>query len=105
MNQDLSIYVLNQLFDLEKKVKKMEDGSSLQRHIDRIRRRMETEGLTVEDPQGQAYNETRTDCEASIAGESAEELVITEVIKPIIRFNRDGDNQIIQKAVVIAEKV
>ena len=38
------------------------------------------ERLFYEDPMGQVYNETRADLEASIAGSSAENLVVAEVI-------------------------
>jgi hypothetical protein len=54
-------------------------------------------GLTIHNPLGETYDQTRLDCEANIAGESTENLVITEVIKPIIRLKQGGLNQIVQK--------
>jgi hypothetical protein len=37
-------------------------------------------GLVYHNPIGEPYNETRTDIEASISGNSADNLIITEVI-------------------------
>ena len=56
-------------------------------------------GYQIHNPSGEPYNETRTDCEASIAGSKVDNLVVAEVIKPIVR--RQG--VIIQKGVVIVE--
>ena len=50
------------------------------------------------------YNETRTDLEASIAGNSAENLIVTEVIKPIIRLRTSsGTTTIVRKGIVVVE--
>jgi hypothetical protein len=38
-----------------------------------------------------------------VAGDHSDNLRIVEVIKPIIYFQQDGRNQIVQKAVVITE--
>ena len=59
-------------------------------------------GFSYRNPLGEAYNETRTDCDASIAGGSAENLVITEVIKPIVWLSLNGQpSSIVQQAVVV----
>ena len=42
-------------------------------------------GLAYEYPMGQPFKETRTDLDASISGAGTENLVVVEVIKPIIR--------------------
>ena len=47
---------------------------------------------------------TRTDCEASIAGEEFKNMVITHVIKPAIYKKNAGGVALVQKAVVIIEK-
>jgi len=61
-------------------------------------------GLIYQNPLGEPYNETRTDLEASIAGSSADNLVITEVIKPIIRLRTNsGATTIVRKGVVVVE--
>ena len=52
---------------------------------------------------GEAYNENRTDLEASIAGISTDNLVVIEVIKPIIRSKNGTITQIVRKGVVVVE--
>jgi hypothetical protein len=101
--------ILNQLFEIEKKLERIEESNSINRNLSKLKELFETElyqqgsGLTYHNPIGEPYSETRTDCEASIAGENTENLVITEVIKPIIRFKQGGFNHIVQKAVVIVQ--
>lgn len=96
--------VINQLFDMEQKLSRMgSDGQKLLRNIDRIKRYVKEMGLTYENPIGEDYNETRTDCEATISGPGTENLKIVEVLKPIIREEIHGINKIIQQAVVIVQ--
>jgi hypothetical protein len=97
------LMILNQLFDMEKKVSGNEAMGKLQRNIDRIKGYYEEMGLTYANPMGEKFNETRTDCEASIVGEQTDNLVITEVIKPIIYIKEHGQPYITQKGVVIVE--
>ena len=104
--QDLGVgrvlNILNHLFLLERKIDKLENPSSLKRHIDRIYEEFSELGYVSENPMGQPYSETRTDCEASIAGESLENLVIVEVVKPLVRARLDGSStRILQRAVVV----
>lgn len=93
-NQHLRI--INQVFDIERK---SAQNTAILRHIERIRNTFEEMGYQIHNPSGEPYSETRTDCEASIAGSKVENLVVAEVIKPIVR--RQG--VIIQKGVVIVE--
>jgi hypothetical protein len=95
--------IANQVFDLEKKIAKLSVPHSMGRNVDRIRAAFSEMGLEIEDPIGQPYNETRTDCEASIAGTSTDNLFITDVIKPIVRLRQGGGSFIVQKGVVIVE--
>ena len=97
------VQMINQLFDMEKKLAKTEQAQTVSRNFRRMKQILDDLGLSWHDPIGEYFAETRTDCEASISGESAENLVIIEVIKPIIRMNIDGFTQIIQRGVVIAE--
>lgn len=97
------LFLINQLFDMEKKVSRLTEKNSLNRNLDRMKNKFQDMGFEVADPLGEAYNETRTDCEANIAGSSSENLVISDVIKPIIRLRNGGASMIVQKAVVIAE--
>lgn len=107
--------ILNQIFEIEKKSEKLTESNSIHRNIKRLKEIFEIElsafygsnveapGFFVENPIGEPYNEKRTDCEASIAGESTENLEITEVIRPIIRYKQKGQNLIVQKAVVVVQ--
>ena len=113
--------VLNQLYEVEQKLTKRDDPAGLARNIAKIKDALAEEGLPAfdangdqlriglayEDPTGQRFKETRTDLEVSIAGEGTENLVVVEVIKPIIRATwKDGVGErakIVQKGIVIVE--
>jgi len=68
-----------------------------------MRESLEEEGVTYEDPQGQNFNQTRTDLDATIAGEGTDNLIVVDVIKPIIRGNAAGMSHVIQKGIVVVE--
>ncbi|MBB5639109.1 hypothetical protein HDE68_005047 [Pedobacter cryoconitis] len=99
--------ILDQVFEIEKKVEGLTESNSIGRNISRLKETFENlevdGGLIYHNPIGEAYSDTRTDLEASIAGNSAENLVVTEVIKPIIRYRKGGVNLIVRKGVVVAE--
>lgn len=103
------LFMLNQLFEIEQKVVKMQEQNSIQRNIDRLKGFFETEafsdnqGLTYYNPLGERYDETRTDCDASISGTGHENLKIIEVIKPIIYVKYGNTQIIVQKGIVIVQ--
>lgn len=106
------IDILDQIFELERKVEALNEPNSLSRNVKKMKEvfecifTSETEGesgLTYHNPIGEAYNETRTDIEASIAGNSTENLYVTEVIKPIIHYRIRGTALIVRKGVVVVE--
>ncbi|MEM7370425.1 MAG: hypothetical protein AAF587_17580 [Bacteroidota bacterium] len=94
------IQLVNQVYEMEKKLARMENSSSLMRNLRRMKQELDQIGLSYHDPVGEPYDETRTDCDASISGVGDEDLVIQEVIKPIIR---EGGKfgQIIQRGIVV----
>jgi len=102
-------FILNQLFEIENKLKNIKEPSSIQRNIDRMKDYFETDalangqGLAYYNPIGESYDETRTDCEASISGASHENLEIIEVIKPIIYAIVGNTKLVVQKAIVIVQ--
>jgi hypothetical protein len=105
--------ILNQIFEIEKKAGQIQESNSIARNINRLREIFDNElpnplgtgiGLIYVNPLGEDYNETRTDCEANIAGVSTENLKITEVIKPIIYYRDGGRKGIVQKGVVVVEE-
>jgi hypothetical protein len=101
MEQNI-LRLMNQFYELGKKMKQKEDGN-YERQMGRLAETFTEMGFELHDPHMEAYNETRTDCEASISGNGKGSLYISEVIKPIVIRNEDGRKTIIQKAVVIVE--
>lgn len=102
IGQDL-LFIINQAFEIEKKAARLTEKNSIGRNVQRIRDKFLELGFEIHDPMGEAYADTRTDCEASIAGDSLRGLRITDVIKPIIRQRTEAGSMIVQKAVVVVE--
>ena len=102
-DQSKSLFrLLNHIFELERKTVRLADGENVLRHVRRMKELFEEDfHLTYEDPTGQPFNETRTDVEARIAGDSAENLVIVETLKPVIRFSHGPTSSIVQKGIVV----
>lgn len=106
---------MNQIFEIEKKASNLKEDNSIQRNINKMKGIMEEEffkgtstiGLSYHNPLGESYNDTRTDCEATIAGIEVENLEIIEVIKPIIFYSYQENDKtmkiIVQPAVVIVQ--
>ena len=117
MNESLKvssdyINLLDQVFEIERKLEGIKEAKSVSRNISRIKDIFQhicatpsesDVGLMYHNPVGEDYDETRLDLEASIAGESAESLVVTEVIKPIIRYRGHGITRIVRKGVVVVQ--
>ncbi|GAB4420280.1 MAG: hypothetical protein OHK0039_33720 [Bacteroidia bacterium] len=95
------ITIANQLFDLDQKIAPLDEAPRLGRHIERMRRALGELGIGYHSPLGEAYDETRTDCEASIAGTSAHNLRIREVIKPLVYLQEGDWRRILQRALVV----
>jgi len=106
---------MNQIFEIEKKIANLKEENSIQRNLNKMKGILEEEffkgsstiGLTYHNPIGENYSDTRTDCEATIAGTGVENLEIIEVIKPIIFYayqeNEKVIKLIVQPAVVIVQ--
>ena len=97
------ILIINQLFDMENRIKETGHISQLQRNFNRLYEIFKEDGYLIQDPTGEPYSETRTDCEASISGRIGNKMKIIRTIKPIIYHQKEGALQLLQKAVVIAE--
>jgi|LSQX01.1.fsa_nt_gb hypothetical protein len=113
--------VLNQLYEVEQKLKRHDDTAGLGRNVIKMKDALGEEGyasrdasgrglcirLAYEDPMGQPFKETRTDLDATIAGVGTEDLVVVDVIKPIIRAmwksSAEEHSVIVQKGIVIVE--
>jgi hypothetical protein len=94
---------LNHLYEIERKLKLYGDPASIQRNVDRIKAGFEDAKLFYDDPMGQSFSETRTDLEATISGGSTENLVVVEVIKPIIRVGEQSFSRVVQKGIVVVK--
>ena len=102
------IFILNQIFEIENKLSKLNITHTINRNIDKLKSFYEDNfddntSFIIENPKGEDYNATRTDIEANIIGDSTDNLIIVDVIKPIIRIKQGGINQIIQKGIVIVQ--
>jgi hypothetical protein len=95
--------LLNQLYELETKLKRVGDNAAMGRNISKMKDALEEMGLFYEDPMGQPFRETRTDLEATISGTSTEDLIVVEVIKPIVRHGARSYSRVIQKGIVVVE--
>lgn len=100
MQEKTNIEIINQIFEIEKK-SKSSGIDKFQRNIERLNYLLEAEGYSYHNPIGEKYNETRTDCQATIINDS-KDLYISDVIKPIIYFkDNQGNTTIVQQARVI----
>ena len=97
--------LINQIFEIENKVKQENLDDKFERNFNRIKQTFEDEGYTYHNPIGEKYTETRTDCEASISGNLGNNLQIVQVIKPIIHRHENGATTIVQKGIVIVENI
>lgn len=100
--QQVLCKIINQLFQIKEKVNASDDSNGMQRKFDRIHTYLEELNLHVHNPIGESYDDTRLDCEATISGDSINNLEIVEVIKPIIYLKSDG-NTLLQRGVVIVK--
>lgn len=94
---------LNHLYEIERKLSLHGDSASIGRNVERIKDGFADEHLFYENPMGQPFNETRVDLDASISGEGTENLVVTEVVKPIIRAGTPEFSRVIQKGIVVVK--
>jgi hypothetical protein len=88
---------------MQTRIKESGAAQNFERNFNRLFNIFEEDGYIIQDPTGETYSETRTDCEASISGRIDSKMKITRTIKPIIYQKKDGSVQLLQKAVVIAE--
>jgi hypothetical protein len=97
------VHIINQLFEMQAKIKESSAAQIFERNFNRLFTLFEEDGYIIQDPTGEAYTETRTDCEASISGRMGSKMKIIRTIKPIIYQKKEDAVQLLQKAVVIVE--
>jgi hypothetical protein len=97
------LLLINNVFEIQKKIETTDDALNIGRNLVKISEALEEQGLTYENPIGQEFNQTRTDLEATISGEGTENLIVVDVLKPIIRMGNSNNSVVIQKGIVIVE--
>ena len=101
--QDTLVQIMNQIFEIAQKIDQADMNKQFERNFNRVHHLFEAEGLSMLNPLGERYSENRTDYEANIVGNISAGLRITKVIKPIIYKSENGQKQLVQKGIVIAE--
>lgn len=96
------VTIINQIFDIEKKLA-AGSTANLQRNVERIKAELADMGYAVHNPLHEKWDETRTDCEASISGALKPKMLIADVLKPIVHYTENGGKKLVQKAVVVVE--
>lgn len=100
LSEDQLVFIINQLFDAEKKCGDKQEFISVLRNLRRINSMLTEDHVAIYSPLGESYNETRTDCEATIMeGGQNRAMTIQEVLKPMVADKQT--KRIIQKAVVL----
>jgi hypothetical protein len=97
------LILINNLFEIQKKIESGDDNLNIGRNMTKIIEALEEQGLTFENPLGQKFNQTRADLEATISGEGTENLIVVDVLKPIIRMGNTNNSVVVQKGIVIVE--
>lgn len=96
------VNIINQVFEIEKKLQ-AQGMSPVQRNLERIKSELDELGYQYHSPLHEKWDETRTDCEASIVGEARGKMIISGVIKPVVYQTDNSVKKIIQKAIVVVE--
>lgn len=95
--------LLNNLYEVERKLATSGDPGNATRNVLKMKDALAEQGLFYEDPMGEVFKETRTDLEATITGTGTENLVVVEVIKPVIRFGEAAFSRVVQRGIVLVE--
>jgi len=101
MQQTLAI--INQVFEIKQKLEQDNMVEKYERNLNRLFAAFEEEGYTCNNPLGERYTDSRSDCTANIVGKESRDMMITQVIKPIIYHKESGAPTLVQKGIVIVE--
>lgn len=94
--------IINQIWEISTKAE-MNAYDAISRNIRRLNSELEEMGFTVIDPINRPYKETDADIEANIATALHSKSKVVKVLKPIIYQTENGQNQLVQKGIVIVE--
>jgi hypothetical protein len=101
----VNLQLINQLFEIQRKIAGLNLSVGFERNFNRLFSILQDEGYIIQDPTNEQYAESRTDCEASIIGQASSKMKITKTLKPVIYHKENGQVQLMQKAVVLVEKI
>ena len=100
---DSYIQIINQLVEIRQKIRQEKLEDKFERNFNRIFSVLEEEGYICQYPLGEKYAETRTDYEANIIGKETRNMVVTQVIKPVIYKKNREELILVQKGIVMVE--
>lgn len=98
-----ALTLLNNLYEVERKLSLQNDSNNACRNVEKMKETLREQGLFYEDPMGQPFVETRTDLDATISGTCVENLIVVDVIKPIIRAGEATYSRVVQKGIVVLQ--
>jgi hypothetical protein len=98
-----SLAIINQVFEIKQKLEQEQMTDKFDRNLNRLFSILEEEGYICNNPWGERYTDSRSDCTANIVGKESRNMVITQVIKPIIYKKTEGTLTLVQKGIVIVE--
>ncbi|KAA5534487.1 hypothetical protein F0919_07650 [Taibaiella lutea] len=98
-----TLAIINQVFEIKQKLEQDNLAGKFERNFNRLFSAFEEEGYTCNNPLGERYTDSRSDCTANIVGRESKNMMITQVIKPIIYQKENGALTLIQKGIVIVE--
>jgi hypothetical protein len=97
------IQILNQLFDMQAKLTQLNMAEPFSRNMARLIHICQESGYTMHDPLGEKYADSRTDCEANIIGKLSSNMIVSQVVKPIVYQTLNNEKSIVQKGIVMIE--
>jgi hypothetical protein len=103
------ISLINQVFEIEEKQKMIEQKNSIDKNVRNLKELLEEGffqdfGISYYNPIGEDFKDSRTDCDVvENLSNTFENLVIIQVIKPIIRVKQNDAIRIIQRARVVVQ--
>lgn len=97
------LLVLNNLYEVERRLSLHGDPAKAMRNVEKMKDAFAEQEIFYEDPLGKPFNETRTDLEATITGAGTDNLVVVDVIKPIIRLGPATFSRVVQKGIVLVQ--
>lgn len=99
------IQIINQVSEINQKLIQENVLPKFERNLNRLFSIFEEEGYICTMPLGEKYNDARTDCTANVVGKEGKNMIITQVIKPIIYKKANGTITLLQKGIVMVENI